>query len=129
QIVAAPVSASIPVDTVGSMTGANMGEWFDGRSRDRAAISPIVVAPSKPAGSAPPSSQYTQGAPAALASRPTSSLPVTGPGSMMAGDTDCKAGRVRAQAALSLMTAGNDSASSTSGGLGAPAVAASPRAI
>ena len=76
-----------PDGQLGSMTGANMGEWFDGRSLDRAAISSIVVAPSKCAGSAPPSSQYTQGAPAALASMPTSSLPVTGPGSTIIGDS------------------------------------------
>jgi len=93
QIRAAATSAPIPADSVGSITGANMGEWFDGRSLDRAATSPIVVAPSKPAGSAPPSSQYTQGAPAAVASMPTSSLPVTRPGSRIICDTDRKAGR------------------------------------
>src|SRR5271163_3606921 len=69
------------------------------------------------------------GAPAALANRLTSLLPVTGPGSVIIDDADRRAGSVRAQAALSLITAGNETTSSTSGGLGAPAVAASPRAI
>ena len=48
---------------------------------------------------------------------------------MIIGDTDCRAGSVRAQAASSLIMKGNETVSSTSGGLGAPAVAASPRAI
>jgi len=60
--------------------------------------------------------RYAPQSMAALASKPTSSLPVTGHGSTITGDTDCRAGRVRAQAASSLMTAGNEPVNTTSAG-------------
>ena len=57
------------------MTGANRGEWFDGRPCTIFAIAAMSVAPENFSGSAPPNNQYTHGAPEARASRPTSSLP------------------------------------------------------
>ena len=57
------------------MTGANHGEWLDGRPLTMALASSIEATFANSAGSAPPSSQYAHGAPAALANRPTSSLP------------------------------------------------------
>src|SRR4051812_37721187 len=59
---AAATSAATPVLRVGSMTGANSGEWLDGSRATRAMTSAAVRASAKSAGSAPPSTQYTHGA-------------------------------------------------------------------
>src|SRR4051794_4375912 len=62
---------------------------------------------------------------------PTSSLPVTGPGSMIdaAPTTDSRTGRLFSTAAASLITAGADSNRSTVGGCGAPAASDSAATI
>ena len=116
---------------VGSTTGANSGEWLDGRPSTTALASAIDVTFANSAGSAPPSSQYAQGAPAALASRPTSSLPVTGPGSSTRPGPmpSAKASASRAHAPGSLTTTGNDCVTVISGSAGAAAAAASARTM
>src|SRR6516165_12640381 len=103
------------------MTGANRGEWFDGRPRTISAASATLATPAKSAGSAPPSSQYTHGTPGP-ASSPTSSLPVTGPGSSTrpGPKNESNASRTRSQAAASLITAGKDVSKEISGSRGAP---------
>ncbi len=55
--VAAATSAATPRRSVGSSTGANWGEWFDGRPATTRISCSAVAAPAKACGSAPPSSQ------------------------------------------------------------------------
>src|SRR4051794_29703591 len=114
---------------VGTISGAYIGEWFDGSSSVLAAISSTVAAPSKRAGSAPPRIQKTHGAPAAVARTPTSSLPVTRPGSTTIRETASKAGWVKSAASGSFTTAGNEAPRVISGSRGAPAATASPRTM
>ena len=45
QTSAAATSADTPVFSVGSMTGADSGEWFDGSSTIRAAMCSALLAP------------------------------------------------------------------------------------
>src|SRR6202012_2137045 len=94
-------------------------------------MSSRLDAPANTAGSAPPSSQNTSGAPAASASTPTSSLPVTGPGSNIrsAPTTAASAPRVRSTAAGSLTRAGADSSTSSRGSATAPDAWASARTM
>src|SRR5664280_2870050 len=86
------------------------------------AVVPAADAAAKVSGSVPPSSQYMHGAPAAVASTPTSSLPVTTPGSI----TRCtpnlavNAALIRSVAASSFTTAGKLWIGTMSGSRGAP---------
>lgn len=57
QARAAAVSAVMPVRIVGSMTGANSGEWLDGRPSTMSLASSTVVTPANRAGSEPPKNQ------------------------------------------------------------------------
>jgi hypothetical protein len=57
QVWAALTSALTPVLSVGSMTGANSGEWFDGSFCTAFWMAGMSVASPNALGSAPPSSQ------------------------------------------------------------------------
>jgi anti-sigma B factor antagonist len=54
QARAAATSAPTPIPSVGSTTGANSDEWFEGCSATSALSSASLPAPAKAAGSAPP---------------------------------------------------------------------------
>jgi hypothetical protein len=58
-----PPEAPIPTARVGSTTAPKNGEWFDGCSATAAMMSSTLRTAAKAAGSAPPTSQYAQGAP------------------------------------------------------------------
>jgi hypothetical protein len=58
QALAAASIASMPVRSVGVITGANSGEWFDGSSFRL----PVLSASANFFGSMPPTNQYTEGA-------------------------------------------------------------------
>ena len=111
------------------MTGANSGEWLDGRPSTMPRASSIVATPANRAGSEPPRNQYTHGTPAAVASRPTSSLPVTGPGSSVSMPASLNRPASLVLASLSLTRTGNETSVMISGSLVAPEAAASPRTM
>src|ERR1700758_4384534 len=105
------------------MTGPNTGGGVYGSPWTMALAPSSEATFANSAGSAPPSSQYAHGAPVALANRPTSSLPDTGPGSSTrpAPKHALKASVSRAHAAGSLTTGGVLTIAVISGTAGAPA--------
>src|SRR5207248_7511513 len=70
---AATIRVSTPVRSVGCRIGANRGELFDGMSCSNR---PAAIALSTVSGSSPPTSQNTDGTPAARPNSLKSSLPV-----------------------------------------------------
>src|SRR5215469_9298863 len=70
QLKAPATRACTPVDRVGSMIGANRGEWLLGTSASRSSSAALR----RKSGASPPIYQNTEGAPAAEANSPKSSL-------------------------------------------------------
>lgn len=102
------MNASTPNSRVGEMAGAYPEEWLLGIPRRTANLSAADCTCANNCGSEPPRNQKAHGAPAASASTPTSSLPVSTPGSItFVGPSHAsKAALVRCTAAGSLISAG-----------------------